>query len=296
VDKPNLAPAFTVRRTDRDVFVVTFQDVTSDFEQWVLLRSDVHFDSKHARHELEIEHLELAKQRRALILDFGDLFDAMQGREDRRRSYRDVDLALLEGDRYFQNLVEFGAKRYAPYAENFLLLSRGNHEESILIRNNFDLVSALAQRLHSLGSPVVVGGIGGYILFHVVFKNSKHNDTVVLRWHHGATAAAPVTRGTIEANRQSVWLTNADIVVNGHNHENYLFYQKRERVNKAGKVEFPLTAFVRTPGYKQIRKDGNLGEGWEHVQNHSPKANGCAWIRFYIRNKQLRYEITLSLD
>ena len=64
--------------TKGTVTTVRFESMSVDDEVWLLLRSDAHHDSPYCDRKLETKHLELAKERNALILDAGDTFDAMQ--------------------------------------------------------------------------------------------------------------------------------------------------------------------------------------------------------------------------
>src|SRR4030066_2283549 len=73
-----------------NVTKVYFDDTFDGWEQWLWLRSDAHHDSAHCRRDLEIKHLDAAVKRNALILDGGDMLDAMQGHYDPRRNYDDL--------------------------------------------------------------------------------------------------------------------------------------------------------------------------------------------------------------
>lgn len=55
-----------------------------------MLRSDAHQDSVHCNRALELQQLQKTTERGALILNVGDLADAMQGRFDPRRSYAEI--------------------------------------------------------------------------------------------------------------------------------------------------------------------------------------------------------------
>ena len=44
-----------------------------DWEQWILLTSDRHWDNPKSDRRLQTKHLQLAKERNALIIDNGDL-------------------------------------------------------------------------------------------------------------------------------------------------------------------------------------------------------------------------------
>jgi len=64
--------------TDDNTLVVTFEAIGANWEQWILVTSDRHWDSVHSDRTMQKRHLDEAVERNALIIDLGDLFDAMQ--------------------------------------------------------------------------------------------------------------------------------------------------------------------------------------------------------------------------
>lgn len=279
----------TIETTTPNVITIKFDDVAAGWEQWVLLRSDAHHDSRLCNRNLETEHLQLAQARKALILDGGDLFDAMQGRHDRRSSYDEVRPEDVCAD-YYGSIVRHAAEYYKPYTDNWLLLARGNHETGVMNHANTDITSQLAYLMNDgNGGRIKVGGFEGWVRFRFKIQTTV-KQTVNLRYAHGSGNSAPVTRGVIQTNRQAVWQPDADIVWNGHNHQAYLLPIKRERVSQAGKVWHDLVWFVRTPGYK------GRGE-WDIEKGHEPTPDGCAWLRFYLdaRASMVRYDLMMDL-
>lgn len=110
-----------------NVLTVRFTGVSAGWEQWILLSSDRHHDNIHCQRNLEKEHLDQALERGALILDFGDLFCAMQGKYDPRSNMDDIRPEDVGAD-YLDRIVKHAAEDYGPYAANWLLCGRGNHE------------------------------------------------------------------------------------------------------------------------------------------------------------------------
>lgn len=286
---------YTVEPVGRNVINVKFDDIAAGWEQWVLLRSDVHHDSIHCKRDLEFAHLQKAAARQALILDFGDLFDAMQGPHDKRASYDDIRPEDV-GANYFDLLVEHAAEHYAPFRDNFVLFARGNHESSVEQHSGTSLTSNLVYRMNNNGQAsehrVYPGGFGGWVKF--CFKiQSTVNQSVRLKYFHGAGASAPVTKGMIETNRQASYLTNADIVVNGHNHKDYITALPRERLSEKGQVRQDTMWFVRTPGYKDEYGDGS--GGWSTEKGNGPGVYGAAWLHFCLDTSRSLIEFDLSL-
>ena len=254
-----------------------------------MLSSDRHHDNKMCDRKLEREHLELAKERGALILDFGDLFCAMQGKYDPRSDMTEIrpeDVSV----KYLDKIVEHAAEDYAPYKDNWLLIGEGNHETNVTHRHGTSLISNLVHRMNTMyGAHVNMGGYGGWVQFFFIVNTTKR-QSLRLKYHHGAGGGGPVTKGVIQTNRQAVYLPDADIVCNGHTHDAWWLPIARERLNQAGVVSRDLLHFVRTPGYKNEYDDGSRGfviEKWG-----PPKPLGCVWMRLYLRDDKVRAEFT----
>jgi len=254
------------------------EDAPSGWEQYVLLMSDNHHDSPLCERKLEEKHLKEAKERGAWILQAGDYFDAMQGKQDPRASYNNLDPALL-GDDYLDRLVKFNAEFLAPFADNILMIGKGNHETSALKHYGVDLTANLVYRLRSeYKSPVFAGGFGGWVRFMFTMDKTK-KASLNLKYYHGSGGSAPVTRGVIATNRQAVFLPDADVVWNGHNHEGYVTMIQRERLSMAGKVYQDVQWHVRTPGYMNGYRDGS--GGWAVENGMAPTPLGCVWLRLF---------------
>jgi len=117
---------WSLRRRAPDVLLID-ATLRQGEEIYLLLSSDRHHDHPAQRSSLELRHLELARERNAIVLDFGDLFDAMQGKGDPRASYSGL-ADQYKRDEYFDVLVNRAVERYAPYAGHFAMLAMGNHE------------------------------------------------------------------------------------------------------------------------------------------------------------------------
>jgi len=264
-------------QTAPNVLTVKFDGIATGWERWVLLRSDAHHDSPYCDRITEKRHLDKALDRNAIILDAGDLFDAMQGRFDPRRSMDDVRPEDASVD-YYDRIVDHAAEFYAPYAKQWLLFGKGNHESSVVKHTNHCLTTALVRQLREAGCAGIVGGYGGWIKLSFAVHKTKR-QAYNIKYFHGAGGEAPVTRGMIQTNRQQVYLPDADIVWNGHNHQTYVAAIPRERLSESGKPWKDLCWHVRTPGYKDDYNDGS--GGWEVERGGTPKPRGACWLRFY---------------
>lgn len=271
---------------------VRFSEISAGWEQWIMLSSDRHFDSTKCDRSLMKKHLELAKDRNAYIVDAGDFFDAMQGRYDPRRSYAEMRPEYAK-DIYLDAIVADAAKFMQPYADRFIMIGRGNHDQSIVKNNSVDIVSNLVYHLNrENGTNIKVGGYGGWVRF--LFDSGKKNS-INLKYFHGSGGDAPVTRGVLNTARQQLYLPDADIIVNGHNHNTYHVPISRERLSVMGVVYQDLVHHVRTPSYAIDYGDGT--QSWHVERGGPPKPRGCVWLKFaYDASANRRISCTFSID
>lgn len=264
-----------------------YYKMSRSFEHYQLYMSDIHFDSIACNRELLRHHLKDAKERNADIFIFGDLFDAMQGRFDPRRNMDELRPEFRRED-YFDYVVLETGEFLSPFANHIRLLCNGNHETKVRKHANTDLMNRLSYELNTRhGAKTYVGGYGGWI--RLMFdmgqgQNSGPRFSVKVKYYHGTGGDAPVTRGVIWTNRQAVYLPDADIVVNGHNHHEYYVPIARERIATDGRLYGDIQHHIRIPGYKEEYGDGS--RGWLVERGGVPKPLGSWWIRFrYVHDR-----------
>lgn len=261
---------YTVERTADEVLTLRHDDVAAGWEQRYLLISDVHFDSPYCDRKLLTRHLELAKAQGAGVLCIGDWFDAMGGKQDRRstkNTARDED----KHDNYFDMLVDHSAEYLAPYTDNLVMLSKGNHETAILKHNETDLLERLCREL---GCQCM--GYSGWV--RSLFQNSSGGARSQRRiyFHHGAGGGGPVTRGTINANRRAASI-DADVYISGHIHEAWVLENVVYKLNEKGRVFYNTQMHCQLPTYKQEHGHG----GYHDEKQRPPKPLGGYWLVFY---------------
>jgi hypothetical protein len=278
---------FLVERTADTAVTVRLEPTGSDWEQWVLLRSDSHHENSGCDQKLEKKHLDEANDRGAAILDFGDLFDCMNASDDKRAEKSHLPAELRNTEKpYVSALIDYVSKFYEPYADNWVLLSPGNHETGFSKRREICLTSHLSDRLKAKGSKVEVGGYQGWVRFMFKWRNNQASKR--LWYHHGWGGASPVGKGVPHVHRQMAYLGNADFIVNGHTHNSYHVTDVQHSLDKNGKPVFNNVECLRCPGYKREFDSGN---GWAVEKGHGPRVLGAWWLRFYLEDDQIQYEI-----
>ena len=269
---------FTVEHTARNAVTVRIKvKTTIDWEQWFLLSSDRHHDNAHCDQDMERRHLDQARERNAGVIDYGDLFCAMQGKWDKRADRGAMREEYQYGP-YLDTLVSEAADFYGPYADNFVVIGRGNHETAIYKRHETDLTERLVAVLNDRnGSQIQAGGYAGWVRF--AFERGKtQRQSVSLHYYHGSGGGGPVTKDMIGANRLQV-AAEADIYCFGHTHDAWHNTIHRIRLDHNGKPVQRQADVVKTPSYKDEYGDG-MG-GWSVERRMPPKPLGAYWLRFY---------------
>ncbi len=249
---------------------------TQKWEQWVLLSADRHFDNPKSDIKMQKKHLQRAVERNAFVLDFGDLFCAMQGKYDPRSCKDDLSPETANGT-YIDSLVDEADKLFSPFAENIALLGYGNHETNVLKRHETDLTKRLVDRLKTKNPDVLLGGYRGWI--RLIFKDNTHSKAINIYYTHGAGGNSPVTKGVISTNRRAVYLPDADIVCAGHIHEAWVVPITRTRLLQNGHEVTDEQTHIQIPTYKEEFLGAN--KGFHAEKEGPPKPVGAWWLRFW---------------
>ena len=263
-------------------------EMNGEWEQWCLLTADRHLDNPHSDRKLQKLHLDQARERGAFVLDIGDLFDAMQGKNDRRHTKSDLRNEEKTGS-YLNALVENATDFLDPYRDLFALITEGNHETSVTKHTEFSLMDALVYNLKRAGSQVLRGGYRGYIKFRFRGpEKSGYRHNKIAYYNHGGGGGGPVTKGVIKTNRRGIMLPDADYVFSGHIHEQWIVNLSRSRLDQKGNEYTDVQKHVQIPSYKE--EFSNQPGGWHHEREAPPKPLGAWWIRFYYSNRNRSIE------
>ena len=231
---------WTVTQPNRDAVVIPTAFPLRESSLHVLLLSDLHIDNPECDRALLTQHLEQAKSLNAAVLIRGDIFDAMQGREDKRRDYSDL-LPELKTGNYFGSMVEYVYEFLRPYAKQIAAISPGNHETSVLSKTGVDLTSALALKLDCKIQPYegVTRILGEY---------HGSRDSLLIYHHHGKGGSAR-SRGVLDTDWFAGRCANAHIYHMGHNHQTYVVPDVRQTLDQGNAWHEEEIWHVRTTGY-----------------------------------------------
>ncbi len=248
--------------------------------------SDVHYDHPLCNRKVLKKHFDECKAENRGIFIFGDLNDAMQGREDRRRSI-DEWRPEYRATNYFDVITTEASNFLSNYAEIVRFISKGNHELSVLDHNQIDLIQRIVGELRvKHKSPVIAGDYWGWI--KIYFDIGGHKQSKDIYFSHGRGGSAPVTRGVIDTNRISVW-NNADIVILGHNHQVYDVPIKTVSLTNAGNIVHKVMYHLRSPGYLEEYKKSD--RGYSCLKMFSPHPIGGFNVDFFADGSEKSIEI-----
>ena len=261
----------------------------SSWEQWFLIRSDAHWDNPHCNRKLEELHLKQAVDRKAGIIDLGDLFCVMQGKYDPRKRLGDVRIEH-HGENYLDLIQDDAINYYSPYAHNWITMGKGNHEGSILNRCGVNLNNNLAMRLNErTGSNIQPMGYTQWVWFQ--FKASTRVYRRIFWGIHGYGGGGPVTHDMIQAQRQSAYV-DADIKASGHVHRHWTSRTMRVGLSHHGEVTQRECLYLKTSTYKD---EYGCGENGFHIETgKDPRPLGATWIRFSLRDNDIHTEAMMA--
>jgi len=264
-----------LRQVTRASHVYSIELKTANAEQWIFACPDIHWDNPKCNRELLKRHLDEAVKMNARIIMPGDTFCLMQGAYDPRKNKSDIRPEHNVSN-YLDAVISDAAEWFKPYRDNIDIVGLGNHETNILKRLESDPVERFVTLLNAgaKGHHVMAGGYGGW--YTVRFTRNKTSRSWVMKYHHGSGGAAPVTKGTIQHNRQAVQTEGADCMVMGHVHNDYEMTYTREMLDEQWKPITRDLMMVRCSTYKDEFNDGH--RGWHNENGMGPRPLGGRFI------------------
>ena len=237
--------------------------------------SDLHWDNPHCDRELLKKHLDKCMEEDRKVIINGDMFCLMQGKYDPRRSKKNIRPEHNKAN-YLDAVIQDAVDWFAPYKDILWLVGYGNHETAILKNVETDPLQRFVDLYnHTAEGQLSIGGYGGWITIRQrPYKTSQRCVITTIYYYHGSGGGGPVTKGTIQHQRQMADIEGADIITMGHVHELYTMVWNKKYVQE--NTYMPMHREVhhfRTGCYKDEYEDGYMG--WHIERGAPPKPLGC---------------------
>ena len=187
-------------------------------------------------------------------------------------------------DGYVNQLVDFGAKRLAPYAENIAVMGTGNHENSLLKNMDVNILKLLKSNFVAAGvkRPPLMVGYAGFIMVRFALNNTVRGVCNIY-FHHGKGGGAPVSRAAITSHRRQTFISGMDFILQGHIHVADFSSYTAWELSKQGRVRERHTIHLTTPGYQMGYDIGS--NTWASMKEFPPSQNGCAVLELTFGDK-----------
>ena len=257
------------------------------------LFSDGHIDNPNFDEATFTEHAKYCLKGGYYMLFGGDLFDGII-RTDHKRA---VNSLLESGDNQLNIKLNRVYELLKPYQKQILFIGRGNHEESLLKYNGFDILEELV-RILNMGQShqIVLGNYANFIRFSFKNKSGKGVAHYDIYQNHGMGGSAPVTKGMIDFNRIAKGV-NADLIWIGHKHQAIIDASDPIMyINKTGEIVLKNRQCIMTPSYQKGRTiDPNINFA-ERMYSHTAISGFGELILNPKKPKGMEYEIVPSLQ
>ena len=234
--------------------------------------SDIHWDNPKCDWNLLKHDLDFCLKNEIPIMFNGDTFCLMQGAYDPRKMKGDIR-PEHNNARYFDSIIETAVDFFLPYANLMTIVGYGNHETSIIKRQETDVIQRFVTLLnYKAGSNVMTGGYGGWLIVNQLLKaKSNITQATKIKYFHGSGGGGLVTKGALNLTRAMEMYESYDVFTMGHIHENSARNDVRDSINfhptKGYYFNHKQIHSMITGTYKEEYIDGLYG--W-HVERGAP--------------------------
>lgn len=240
----------------------------------IAMLSDLHWDNPKCDRTLLKKHLDYCLENQIFIHLNGDTFCLMQGAYDPRKVKGNIR-PEHNTPRYFDAVIETAVEYFAPYAHLLTIVGYGNHETSILRRQEVDQVQRFVDLLnYKEKTNIQAGGYGGWFIVRQDWNGCRWGTYI--KYHHGIGNGGIVTRGALQMNRALTMFENYDVFTHGHTHDNSCMNLCRDTIEIKGRSGYQMVQknihTMLTGTYKNDYNDGS--GGWVIERGHPPKALG----------------------
>lgn len=261
------------------------------------LFSDLHLGANDTDEDKLKKDLEQSCNENRRILINGDLVETILP-TDKKRFTPSKSMSLR--DDALNEITEYAVNFLKPYADYIDMIGTGNHEQSVIKYNSFDIIGAICvllnrERSRSL-DPIHRAGYQGYAQYRINDGNNRTTSSFTIYHHHGIGGSSPVTKGMIDFNR-IIYSHDADLWWIGHKHVGtHDPYIIRDCLSPMGKYTQKVGQAVFTPGYKKAanidKKDYSI---YYSDQFYSMQACGYAAVNLFrdshTQRLKNRYEV-----
>ena len=217
------------------------------------LFSDLHIGADDVDLKRMDSDLEKAANEDRRILINGDIAELRLPQDKKRWT---ASKLISQRDDVLNETMELCFEKLKPYVDYIDMIGTGNHDESPIKYDSFDLVGALVTLLNreKKNGTIHRAGYQGYVRYRIRPTHEKASSTpFTIYHHHGSGGSAPVSKGMIDFNR-IVYSHDADLFWIGHKHtaiqDNGIM---RDGLNRIGKYTQKVCKAVITPGYKATK-------------------------------------------
>jgi predicted phosphodiesterase len=199
--------------------------------------SDLHLDSPYTDLKKLKKLFDDAQKNQYKIVIIGDLLDVMGGKYDRRTTKGDIK-PEHNTDNYINSVCESAADFLAPYIDDILLITAGNHEREIDKRMECYLLEFIDLYLHKKTGKSInwTQDYAGYIRLHGKRKNAGESCPTTIFYNHGKDGNATMSFGVLNVKRNAA-VIDADIIVMGHIHKNFSLPLNRLYLSNRGVIK-----------------------------------------------------------
>jgi len=253
-------------------------------EHWMLLLSDVHYDSVYCDRKMLTRHLDLALERKASVFLNGDFLDLMGGKYDPRNSLPGGLRPEYRGSDYFDLVIDDAVKYLSKYKDLLTLYAQGNHETNVRKRQHTDPSARMVAGLQAAGSKVQLGAYAGWVRW--VYQRAGERKSYYMHYHHGYGGNAPRSKGVLGVDLDTARYPDADIMLRGHDHNKWYVPVSINRINQRMNQQQRTVHHIRCGSYKQLPK-----KGWEVEKGFAAPRLGGWWVRIYQSEGQWKEEV-----
>jgi len=225
--------------------------------------SDLHCDSKLFDEKRFKYDMEEALSYDSRIYIGGDLADLIMPTDTKRYSKERDDIARDAG---LNEVTNRCYELLLPYVNSIDWIGFGNHEDSTLKYNNYDLTLGVITLLNQKRDPALRsihhGGYKSYIRWKFSRNLNAHTTTLDILHFHGKGSSSPVTKGMIDINRLKTAYI-ADVYWIGHKHTGIGDIDEMTYLNQGAHIADKQVLAFYTAGYQGNFLEEDYSEGYK---------------------------------